>query len=157
MEYIYKSPVGDLLIAYDDEHVLGLHFDKKQTQEYIENALIKNCICQLDRYFAGNLQNFDLPLKPAGTNFQKATWAALQDIPYGHTVSYGQIAQAIGNAKASRAVGGANNKNPISIIIPCHRVIGANGKMVGYGGGMERKLLLLKHEKALRDCGPSPL
>ena len=146
MEFIYEAPMGKLLITYDDEFIFGLHFDREQNQEYKLNSIIKSCINQLDQYFAGSLKEFDLPLKPMGTDFQKATWAALQGIPYGETVSYGQIAMAIGKPKAPRAVGGANNKNPISIIIPCHRVIGASGAMVGYGGGMERKIWLLEHE-----------
>ncbi|MCL2753056.1 MAG: methylated-DNA--[protein]-cysteine S-methyltransferase [Defluviitaleaceae bacterium] len=146
MEYIYNSPVGELLISYNGKHITGLHFGKPQTQEFANNSIIEKCLLQLDAYFAGNLKNFDLPLDAHGTDFQKAVWTALCGIEYGETATYGQIAAAVGNSKASRAVGGANNKNPIAIIIPCHRVIGASGKLVGYAGGMERKTWLLTHE-----------
>ncbi|MCL2236203.1 MAG: methylated-DNA--[protein]-cysteine S-methyltransferase [Defluviitaleaceae bacterium] len=148
-EFTYNSPIGQVLITYDDLHILGLHFDRPQTREYSHNELISSCIRQLDEYFQGNILNFDLPLNPIGTDFRRAAWLALQTIPYGETRSYGQMAALLGNPKASRAVGGANNKNPISIIIPCHRVIGADGKLVGYGGGMERKIWLLDHEKTI--------
>ncbi|MDR2166526.1 MAG: methylated-DNA--[protein]-cysteine S-methyltransferase [Clostridiales bacterium] len=146
MEYTYNSPIGPLLISYDDNFIRGAHFDREQTQETVQNPLILRAIEQLDQYFAGKLQDFDLPLKPAGTDFQRRVWAQLCGIAYGETRSYGQVAAAIGQPKASRAVGGANNKNPIIIMIPCHRVIGADGKLVGYGGGMERKIWLLDHE-----------
>ena len=102
---------------------------------------------QLEQYFAGRRKTFELPLAPEGTAFQLKVWQALQEIPYGETRSYGQIARAVGNEKAARAVGMANNQNPISIIIPCHRVIGADGKLVGYGGGLERKACLLELER----------
>jgi len=147
MEFMYSSPLGDFLITYDDKHILGARFDQTQTQTYVSNAVISACIKQLDLYFAGKLQKFDLPLNPAGTDFQKLVWAALQDIPYGQTRSYGDIAKTIGKPAASRAVGGANNKNPIYIIIPCHRVVGANGALTGYGGGINRKVSLLELEK----------
>ena len=146
MEYIYNSPVGKLLIIYDDAHICGVYFDKEQSEEYQPNAIITKCITQLDEYFAGTRDKFDVSTKPKGTDFQKTTWAALCTIGYGKTVSYGDIATQIGNPKAPRAVGMANNKNPISIIIPCHRVVGASGKLVGYGGGLWRKEWLLEHE-----------
>jgi methylated-DNA-[protein]-cysteine S-methyltransferase len=103
---------------------------------------------QLTQYFAGDRRVFDLPLAPAGTPFQQRVWAALQEIPYGTTWSYGQLAAHIGSAGAARAVGLANNRNPIAIIIPCHRVIGADGSLVGYGGGLPMKEWLLRHEDA---------
>ena len=102
---------------------------------------------QLEAYFAGKRTTFSLPLRPAGTAFQLAVWQALTEIPYGETRSYGEIAAAVGNPKAARAVGMANNRNPISILIPCHRVIGSTGALVGYGGGLEKKLFLLELEK----------
>ena len=102
---------------------------------------------QLKAYFAGELENFDLPLSPQGTPFQQRVWGELQKIPYGDTISYGELARRIGNPKASRAVGLANGSNPISIVIPCHRVIGANGKLTGYGGGLPIKEKLLALEK----------
>ena len=149
MQFVCPSPIGDLLIVYDDSHICGLYFGKEATEKHIHNAVIERCVRQLDLYFAGKLREFDLPRRAAGTAFQTATWAALAKIPYGTTVSYGHIAADIGKPKASRAVGGANNKNPISIIVPCHRVVGANGKMVGYGGEVWRKEWLLAHESAI--------
>jgi len=146
LEYIYKSPLGDMLITYDDNHILGTYFDRAPSQEYIHNNVIESCINQLDKYFTGELRHFDLPLNPAGTAFQKLVWDALQKIPYGQTATYGQIAAKIGKPKAARAVGGANNKNPLLVIVPCHRVIGANGGLVGFACGMERKTALLKLE-----------
>ncbi|MDR2182587.1 MAG: methylated-DNA--[protein]-cysteine S-methyltransferase [Clostridiales bacterium] len=146
MEYIYNSPVGRLLIIYDDAHVLGVYFDREQREEYHGNTVIAQCIAQLDEYFAGNRREFDIAVKPRGTDFQQATWSALCTIGYGKTASYGQIAAQMGRPKAARAVGMANNKNPISIIIPCHRVVGSDGKLVGYGGGLWRKEWLLEHE-----------
>ncbi len=114
---------------------------------YKETELLLRAKGQLEEYFAGTRQTFDLPLNAKGTEFQQKVWAQLQLIPYGETSSYGQIAAAIGNPNASRAVGGANNKNPIGIIIPCHRVIGANGALIGYAGGLDVKETLLALEK----------
>ena len=101
---------------------------------------------QLDRYFEGTLTEFDLPLGPRGTPFQQQVWAALCDIPYGETISYGELARRVGRPGSARAVGAANGSNPISIIIPCHRVIGSDGRLTGYGGGIDRKAWLLDHE-----------
>ena len=109
--------------------------------------VLKHALSQIAEYFQGTRRLFDLPLEPFGTPFQCKVWQELLQIPYGETCSYGALAMRIGNAKASRAVGMANNRNPISIIIPCHRVIGANGKLVGYGGGLHRKQWLLSLEK----------
>ena len=109
---------------------------------------------QLTAYFAGQLTSFDLPLDPAGTGFQRRVWAALRDIPYGQTASYGQLAGRIGQPAASRAVGLANGRNPIAIIIPCHRVIGSDGSLTGYGGGLDRKRFLLDLER--RSAGLAP-
>ena len=114
--------------------------------ELAETALIRKTEEQLREYFAGVRQEFDLPLAPRGTAFQQACWAALRSIPYGETRSYGEIAAQVGNAKASRAVGMANNRNPIAIIVPCHRVIGSTGKLVGYAGGLDVKQALLELE-----------
>lgn len=112
-----------------------------------ETKLINNASNQLNEYLNGKRATFDLPLNPEGTEFQKKVWTALREIPYGETRSYKQIAEAVGNSKASRAVGMANNKNPIMIFIPCHRVIGANGSLVGYAGGLDIKEKLLALEK----------
>jgi len=148
-EFTYISPLGDILIEYTSAHITRVQFDAAQVKDYADNDIIKQCISQLDAYFAGKLHDFDLPLAPQGTDFQKKVWTALQYIPYGKTCSYGQIAATIGKPRASRAVGGANNKNPIHIIIPCHRVIGASGVMTGYAGGIHRKAALLELESKL--------
>jgi methylated-DNA-[protein]-cysteine S-methyltransferase len=104
---------------------------------------------QLDAYFAGEITSFDLPLSPRGTPFQQRVWAALRDIPFGETTSYGELARRIGDPKAVRAVGAANGRNPLPLVVPCHRVIGADGSLVGFGGGMDRKRWLLQHEGAV--------
>ncbi len=112
-----------------------------------ELPVFKEAARQLAAYFARELTDFDLPLKPSGTAFQMTVWKALQEIPYGTTTSYGEIARRIGNPDGSRAVGLANGRNPIPVVIPCHRVIGANGKLVGFGGGLPRKIALLELEQ----------
>ncbi|GAA3986803.1 methylated-DNA--[protein]-cysteine S-methyltransferase [Allokutzneria multivorans] len=111
---------------------------------------------QLEAYFAGRLTDFELPLNLAGTPFQRQVWAALLEIPYGETVSYGELAERIGRPTASRAVGLANGKNPVGIIVPCHRVVGSTGDLTGYGGGIERKRHLLDFERATRDRRERP-
>lgn len=146
-----SSPLGDLLISSTEEAVTGIHFDTDgQAQHQTEDHQLLTKAChQLKDYFDGDLLEFDLPLLPAGTDFEQTVWQALQEIPYGQTISYGQLAQKLGDSNKVRAVGRANGQNPISIIIPCHRVIGANGDLTGYGGGIERKRWLLQHEGAL--------
>ena len=150
--FFYDTPVGKLCIGEENDSITRVTWSKVP-QEYIqeETELILNCKIQLEEYFAGNRKQFDLPLAPKGTDFQKRVWKALTDIPYGETRTYGEIAAAVGSPKAARAVGMANNKNPIGIIVPCHRVVGADGKLVGYAGGMEKKewLLNLEQEKRL--------
>ena len=150
--FFYDTPVGKLCIGEENDSITRVTWSKVP-QEYIqeETELILNCKIQLEEYFAGNRKQFDLPLAPKGTDFQKRVWKALTDIPYGETRTYGEIATAVGSPKAARAVGMANNKNPIGIIVPCHRVVGADGKLVGYAGGMEKKewLLNLEQEKRL--------
>lgn len=153
----YKSPVGELLLISNGEHLTGLYMENSAhpvevQSEWIEsehNPVFQKTVVQLSEYFNGTLTSFDLPLKMQGTAFQKKVWAALEEIPYGETISYKKLATRIGNPKASRAVGLANGKNPISIIVPCHRVIGANGDLVGYGGGLRRKAQLLELEKSV--------
>ena len=151
--FFYETPVGRICIGEEKGWITRVTWSKIP-QEYIleETELILNCKKQLDEYFAGNRKIFDLPLAPKGTEFQQKVWNALTEIPYGKTRTYGEIAAAIGNPKAARAVGMANNKNPIGIIIPCHRVVGANGKLVGYAGGMEKKewLLHLEQNESIR-------
>ncbi len=139
------SPIGSLLLAADDTALHEITFSKNGTPaspqpDWIENSTVfAEPIRQLRAYFAGELETFDLPLAPKGTRFQQQVWRELLNIPYGETISYGQLAKHIGNPNASRAVGLANGSNPIPIIIPCHRVIGSNGKLSGYGGGLPIK------------------
>lgn len=148
--FLYDSPVGRIFIADNGEKITNLYFkdevDIKEDWELNETELIKKTFNELMEYFNGKRKFFDVPVAPVGTEFQMKCWKALLDIPYGETRTYGEIAAIIGNPKASRAVGSSNNKNPISIIIPCHRVIGASGKLVGYAGGLNVKEYLLKLE-----------
>ncbi|EEX94519.1 methylated-DNA--protein-cysteine methyltransferase [Vibrio orientalis CIP 102891 = ATCC 33934] len=149
----YTSPLGVMTLQADDDGMLGAWFETQTTQpvtlgQYTEsNLILMRTIKQLDEYFAGQRTEFDLPLAAKGTSFQMQVWQALTSIPHGQTWSYQDLANAIGNPKAVRAVGLANGKNPISIIVPCHRVIGKNGKLTGYAGGVERKAKLLELEK----------
>lgn len=148
----YQSEIGLLEIAASDAGVTSVLFVERVAQQVYANpsemrpVLIK-CLNQLDEYFKGDRKSFDLKLAPEGTAFQKLVWDQLLTIPYGETVSYMNIAHAIGNEKSIRAVGAANGQNPIPIIIPCHRVIGSDGKLTGYGGGVWRKAWLLNHER----------
>lgn len=145
----YQTPVGDLVIAEDGRAVTAVLFgmDALSQYEVEETPLIRRAKEQLDAYFAGKRKAFDLPLAPRGTAFQQAVWGALREIPYGETRTYGQIAARIGMPGAGRAVGQANHRNPISIMIPCHRVIGTGGRLTGYGGGLEVKEKLLALER----------
>jgi methylated-DNA-[protein]-cysteine S-methyltransferase len=145
--FTYYSPIGPLHIETEDDVIFAVHFcDKEQTSENFNPNLQKKITEQLDDYFGGYLFEFDLPLKPQGTEFQEKVWGELSHIPYGHMTSYSEIAKVMGDKNLVRAVGGANSKNPIAIIIPCHRVVGANKKLVGYAGGLWRKKWLLQHE-----------
>jgi methylated-DNA-[protein]-cysteine S-methyltransferase len=148
-----ESPLGPLVLAADDtglRQILFLHGRnpaKPDPSWQEEAAALQPAIRQLRDYFAGQLEAFDLKLAPEGTQFQRNVWRELCEIPYGETISYGQLAQRIGSPKASRAVGLANGSNPIPIVIPCHRVIGSNGKLTGYGGGLAIKERLLALER----------
>lgn len=144
--FCYKSLIGNLYIEEENEHIVQISFFNMNTEEK-ETKLIKETCKQLSEYFAGQRNVFSIPILPKGTAFQKLVWSALCEIPYGETCSYKDIACMIGNPNASRAVGMANNKNPIAIIIPCHRVLGKNGDLTGYAGGLEIKNKLLKLEK----------
>lgn len=143
------SPVGPLLLTSDGESLTRLLFDGEPDPSWSTEpcALLDRTATQLREYFAGERTDFDLPVEPAGTPFQLTVWRALRDIPYAETINYGQLALRVGNPKASRAVGLANGRNPISIVVPCHRVIGANGSLTGYGGGLDRKRVLLDLER----------
>ena len=153
MQYcVINSPVGKLLLAADDGALKLISFQDgtqpttvNPNWEYDESPF-RDAIDQLNAYFAGELKTFTIKLKPEGTDFQQRVWQQLRSIPYGQTTSYGQIAKAIGNPQASRAVGAANGKNPISIVVPCHRVIGSSGSLVGFGGGLSIKETLLSLE-----------
>ncbi|MFN7160164.1 MAG: methylated-DNA--[protein]-cysteine S-methyltransferase [Candidatus Gracilibacteria bacterium] len=146
----YNSPVGILELQEDQGHLIGLYFRDAQGIENNNSDLFIEVKKQLDEYFVGKRSTFTLPLKITGTPFQEGVWNALLDIPYGETRSYLQQAQYIQNPKAVRAVGTTNGKNKISIIIPCHRVIGKDGSLTGYGGELWRKKWLLEHEKKYR-------
>jgi methylated-DNA-[protein]-cysteine S-methyltransferase len=148
----YLSPIGPVEVSGTQEAIMSVGFVKRRLPDDRDlPECVKEGIRQLDEYFKGIRKRFSLKLLPRGTPFQKRVWQQLKKIPYGKTASYGDVARAIGKPHAFRAVGGANNKNPIGIIIPCHRVIGSNGKMVGYGSGIWRKEWLLEHEqKSLR-------
>ena len=147
------SPIGTLLLMGTREHLTGLYMER---HDPAPSAAVQSGVRddrpfsqvkrQLEEYFAGTRTSFDLPIQPEGTEFQRRVWNVLLEIPYGTTISYLELARRIGDEKAARAVGLANGLNPISIIVPCHRVIGADGSLTGYGGGIERKRWLLQHE-----------
>ena len=143
------SPLGLLEICSIDERITAVNFVASAKEEVISLAIVRKCALQLEEYFSGRRRDFDLPLQLSGTEFQRKVWGQLRLIPFGETISYLTLAKEIGDPKTSRAVGMANGKNPISIIIPCHRVIGTNGKLIGYAGGLWRKKLLLNHENSL--------
>ncbi|MFS1516955.1 methylated-DNA--[protein]-cysteine S-methyltransferase [Bacillus sp. SCS-151] len=151
-----NSPVGPILLIASDEFLYEIIFVSSSTfnKEYYDsmnnnenNEILNESVKQLEEYFRGQRIQFDLPLKVEGTSFQKQAWQALTTIPFGHTISYQEQAQVLGDPKKARAIGGANSKNSIPIIIPCHRVIGKNGKLTGFAGGIDIKEALLKHEE----------
>lgn len=148
-----SSPIGALTLVSDGTHLTALHMRPagavlvRERFAWEESpARLAEAAAQLEAYFAGELRAFTLPLAARGTAFQRRVWAALTRIPYGETTSYGAIAAAVGAPGSARAVGAANGQNPLAIVVPCHRVIGADGRLVGYGGGIERKTWLLAHE-----------
>jgi len=145
MERCMDSPIGPLCITEQDGAVTGIAF---RTGGADASPLLLEAERQLRDYFAGVRRTFALPLAPEGTPFQRAVWDALCTVPYGETRSYGEIAAQVGRPKAARAVGMANHRNPIPIVIPCHRVIGGDGSLTGYGGGLDKKSFLLELEKA---------
>lgn len=161
--YTYmKSPNGSILLARSEVGLTHINFQEGRHKVQPgaswrrEDGPLLEAIDQLHGYFDGSRQAFDLPLAPAGTSFQQKVWRALQEIPCGETTSYGEIARRIGRPTASRAVGAANGQNPLPIVIPCHRVIGAKGHLTGYAGGLKIKQALLEHERRVSGVAPAP-
>jgi len=154
---VIDSPIGPLTLIADDGKLAGVHMEITRYEpvwgalgpvaDVGSQPVLAAAAGQLGAYFDGELTDFDLPLTLEGSAFQRTVWAALRDIPYGETISYGELAKRIGQPSASRAVGLANGRNPVSIVVPCHRVIGADGSLTGYGGGMDRKRFLLALEQ----------
>lgn len=155
--WIKESPVGEIMLTSDGRSLTGLYLKGQkhfptQTANWQETATaqpFEQTKQQLTEYFSNQRQSFDLPLAAKGTGFQQSVWQLLPNIPFGETVSYGALAKQLSKPGASRAVGAANSRNPISIVVPCHRVIAANGKLTGYAGGTDRKRWLLAHEKGI--------
>jgi len=154
---LHESPVGELMLvcngkALTDLHIIAGKYVPRVRSDWVRDeghGVLQQARHELDEYFAGKLRTFAIPLEPRGTDFQKRAWAALSRIPFGETRTYGQQARAVGQPTAVRAIGAANGRNPIGIIVPCHRVIGANGTLTGYAGGLGNKELLLKLEGVL--------
>ncbi len=151
------SPLGLLTVLASDNGVQAIAFESDQTEQAktnlpraVNHPTINAAVEQLAMYFDGKLKVFDLPLNLRGTDFQKRVWKLLLEIPFGETRTYGDLARALGNTGASQAVGAANGKNPVAIVVPCHRVIGASGHLTGYAGGMDKKKFLLTHEGVLQ-------
>jgi methylated-DNA-[protein]-cysteine S-methyltransferase len=155
---LHDTPVGRLLLTSDGAGLTGIHMHDGDAAPDADGrhdpGWFADVVRQLDAYFEGRLRRFELPLEPVGTPFQLAVWAALREIPYGETISYGELASRVGRPGSARAVGLANGRNPLPIVVPCHRVIGANGRLVGYAGGLARKRLLLDLEA--RHAGVQP-
>ena len=149
-EAYYKSPIGNLRIISNERYIIKIDFSDEYFKMKIIPIQIQNCITQLDEYFKGERQKFTVGINPAGTEFQSKVWNLLLKIPFGKTISYLDQSKQFGDEKAIRAIASANGKNPIPIIIPCHRVIGNNGKLTGYAGGLLKKQWLLEHEGAIQ-------
>lgn len=149
-----ESPMGVLTLVASDVGLRAVLWPSDDparvpladSTEVTDHPVLTAAVDQLGEYFAGERQDFDLPLDPIGTDFQQSAWTALRSIPYGETVSYGEQAEGMGDKRKARAVGAANGRNPISIIVPCHRVVGSNGSLTGFAGGLDRKQWLLEHE-----------
>ena len=152
---VVDSPIGPLGVVASDAGLRGVLFDGRRIRPEGRSRLLDAAVRQLEAYFAGDLVAFELPLELHGTAFQRRCWLALASIPYGRTVSYGEQARRLGlGPAAARAVGAANGKNPLPIVLPCHRVLGADGSLTGFGGGLETKRFLLEHEGALLPLTP---
>jgi methylated-DNA-[protein]-cysteine S-methyltransferase len=147
----YRSPVGDLAITSQGNRITSVNFLTSAPSDTILTPVIEQCITELDEYFLRGRKFFDVDIQLAGSVFQNKVWNELSTIPYGKTISYLELAIRVGDINSTRAVGLANGQNPVAILIPCHRVIGKNGDLVGYGGGMDRKLWLLQHEGAFSE------
>lgn len=146
---IIKSPLGNIRISADGEGLTEVQFCNQSAKKSGDNKIVAAAVRQLNEYFDGKRRQFDLPLNPPGTEFQHRVWEELLTVKCGDTASYGAIANAIGKPTASRAVGAANGRNPIAIIVPCHRIIGTSGSLTGYAGGLQRKQWLLAHEQEM--------
>ncbi len=144
-----QSPIGLIEVGGTSEAITSLCFVEQRRYESCQNSIVAEAIRQVSEYFLGTRREFDLHIALEGTDFQQLVWQQLLTIPFGHTVSYQDIANAIGKPRAVRAVGAANGRNPISIVVPCHRVVGSDGSLTGYGGGLLRKEWLLRHEGLL--------
>lgn len=150
------SPIGELTLTAVGGVLTGMHMSEQRHAPKLpagcerDDAGLAHVVEQLNAYFAGELTDFEIPMEMRGTDFQRRVWSALCEIPYGETISYGELARRVGSPNGSRAVGLANGRNPVAIIVPCHRVIGADGSLTGYGGGLDRKVWLLEHEAAHR-------
>lgn len=150
-ETCYASPLGVIEIVASSGGIISVGFvKKKRTSVRAENPLLRECVRELKQYFKGSRERFQVPVHPEGTEFQRRVWRQLMKVPFGERVSYGDLAAGVGRKKAGRAVGQANARNPIAIIVPCHRVIGTDGGLVGYGGGLWRKGWLLEHKRRSR-------
>ena len=153
------SPWGGMLIAASDQGISGIYFNRqkyhpkrgKEWQHAPGNAHLKRARKQLGEYFAGKRREFDLELDPAGSDFQKRVWKAISGVPYGETISYGELARRAGFSEGARAAGAATGRNPISIVVPCHRIVGSSGKLTGYAGGLDKKRALLALEAGERE------
>ena len=149
------SPIGPLTLTAEDDAITGLQMHRQRHAPPVDPGCVRDDAAfgdvaeQLAAYFSGELREFDVHVSFAGTAFQHRVWGALREIPYGETISYGELARRVGNPKASRAVGLATGRNPVAVIVPCHRVVGADGSLTGFGGGIERKVWLLEHEDAV--------
>lgn len=147
----YHSPIGDIIITSEEDRITGVQFFNSDRGESNATPVIEQCIAELEEYFLRGRKFFNVEVQLSGSEFQRAVWNELLTIPYGKTLSYLELAIRVGDINTVRAVGLANGQNPVAIIVPCHRVIGKNGDMVGYGGGMERKIWLLQHEGAFAE------
>jgi len=149
----YDSPLGPMILVASDEALVGLYFTGQkyvpdQSRWHADPGLpvIRTAVTELDEYFAGTRETFDVPIAPAGTAFQRAVWDAISRVPYGETITYGELARRVGRPGSARAAGAATGQNPVGVIVPCHRIVGAGGTLTGYAGGLDRKRALLTLE-----------